>query len=645
MSEQTPKDLLDKHLTHSSKLGDIEVDFNIKALKCGFPSIESNRYIKDNVGNVIIIAARPGNGKCIRFNTPILMYSGEFKPVQDIIVGDLVMGPDSKPRTVLSLGRGHEEMFEVTPTKGDTFTCNRSHILSLKISSTYSKEFTKDKVVNVSVEDYLGMNPKFKHQAKLWRPGALDFPNSKIPPFDSYWVGLWLGDGTRGDTEVTKDDQELWDYYPIFAQKHGVTLSEHLPKGRCRSATFITKGKSNNPLRDYTKTLVSEDEQKFIPHDLLTSSREDRLKLLAGLLDSDGYLNSNTYDIVTKYPKLRDGILFLARSLGFAAYSKEITKGIKSTGFVGKYHLINISGDVDQIPLKVARKKASPRQQKKDVLKTGFTIKSVGEGDYYGFTLDGDHLFLLGDFTVSHNTALACQIGLNVSEHSKVLMFSMEMEKEELKRRLLAVTSNVPIDKLGENVFREKVAAAQAKLATLKFHINEDADLSAKQIVSKTYDENSVEKIGLVIIDYIGMLDIKASSRNEGIKEAAKIIKKQIADHLKIPVLLLAQMNRNFEDRAARGRMEYEKAKQYKNTEANEALLDVRPSMSDLAESSGIEHAADLIMFLQREYLLDRAKPESAFRVFVEKNRKGAVRDFELEFSGTLTKFLDKGVI
>ena len=59
------------------------------------------------------------------------------------------------------------------------------------------------------------------------------------------------------------------------------------------------------------------------------------------------------------------------------------------------------------IPCKLARKRNPPRRQKKDVLRTGWRMEALGEGDYYGFTLDGDGRFLLKDFTVTHNTASA----------------------------------------------------------------------------------------------------------------------------------------------------------------------------------------------------------------------------------------------
>ena len=102
---------------------------------------------------------------------------------------------------------------------------------------------------------------------------------------------------------------------------------------------------------------------------------------------------------VIKLDTLKDEVVYLSRSLGyFVRCSKKIVKG-------KCYWRLNISGDFGDVPTRIERKKPLPRKQKKSVLVTGITVESIGEGDYYGFTIDGDHLFLLGDFTVTHNTS------------------------------------------------------------------------------------------------------------------------------------------------------------------------------------------------------------------------------------------------
>ncbi len=264
--------------------------------------------------------------------------------------------------------------------------------------------------------------------------------------------------------------------------------------------------------------------------------------------------------------------------------------------------------------------------------------------EQYEYLLEGEgNLVVMAARPGNGKTALSCQIALNVAERGKVLYFSLEMKKETLKKRLLAVTSGVPIKKLGEQVFRAKVEKALEFHNTLKLHIIDTPGLSVSDVISKTYDENNREKISLVVIDYLGIMKYKGVRRNEEIAEAVYRLKKDVAEKLGIPVLALAQMKRGFEDRYAKAKMEFEKAKQYKNSEANSKILEIRPSLEDLGESSGIEHASDVIMFLQRPYLLDPDLPEDVFKVYVCKNRNGEVKDFDLEFSSTLTKFIDKG--
>jgi hypothetical protein len=126
------------------------------------------------------------------------------------------------------------------------------------------------------------------------------------------------------------------------------------------------------------------------------------LELLAGLIDTDGHLTCNCYDYVSKSERLANDVVFLARSLGFAAYLTPCKKHCQ-TGIEGDYFRVSISGHTDQIPVILERKQATPRQQIKDVLHTGFTIKLLPEENYYGFKLDGDHRYLLGDFTITHN--------------------------------------------------------------------------------------------------------------------------------------------------------------------------------------------------------------------------------------------------
>ena len=81
----------------------------------------SSRTLYDN----LLLLHEQGTGKCMKIDTPIILYNGEIKMVQDINVGELLMGDDSTPRIVSSLARGIDEMYEIIPEKGDSYTVNK----------------------------------------------------------------------------------------------------------------------------------------------------------------------------------------------------------------------------------------------------------------------------------------------------------------------------------------------------------------------------------------------------------------------------------------------------------------------------------------------------------------------------------------
>ena len=377
-----------------------------------------------------------GLGKCFAPGTMIRMHDGSKKPVEQIKEGDLVMGADGKSRMVVGLAHGQEEMFEVRPTNGEPYTVNRSHILSLKITNMGKSKRVTDcngnkysggDICNISVDDYLKCSDTFKHVAKGWRVGV-DYPERDvdIPP---YILGLWLGDGTSRNTTITTSDPEVVRECAGYCRLNDMRMVVCGHQNAGKAITYSLRGKGTehgcNRLRNAIKK-YNLLNNKHIPSCYLINSRKVRLELLAGLLDTDGYLvDGNVFEIVTALKEMANGILELSRSLGFAAHNSEKIVNGKI------YYRINISGDTHLIPTRVERRKASKRKQKKDVLVTGIKVKSAGVGEYYGFELLGkDKLFLLSDFTVVHNTVTFA----NIPRRGRMLILS---HREELVRQPL----------------------------------------------------------------------------------------------------------------------------------------------------------------------------------------------------------------
>jgi len=133
---------------------------------------------------------------------------------------------------------------------------------------------------------------------------------------------------------------------------------------------------------------------------------------LAGLIDSDGYRSqSNYYEIFQKSKELAEDIEYLALSLGFMVTVTEVEKGYRAKNEemkMGNYYRISIFGEgIETIPVLLDRKKCQPRIIKKRANCLSFQVESLGVGDYNGFELDGNGRFLLGDFTVTHNTTIS----------------------------------------------------------------------------------------------------------------------------------------------------------------------------------------------------------------------------------------------
>jgi superfamily II DNA or RNA helicase len=358
---------------------------------------------------------------CHAPGTRVIMFDGSTKVVEDVVEGDLLMGPDSKSRIVRRLFHNHGDMYKITPIKGESYVVNADHIMSLRMTNMGGKRITifingekksvsSDEIVNISVRDYLNQSDVFKHCAKWWRVGV-EFPEKPLP-IPPYILGAWLGDGDSAGAAITSADREVIDEWVSYAALENLNVRQTLNRKIAGVSTVdcwhvaITgarRGLNKNKLLVGLRE-IGVLENKHIPKEYLTSSREQRLEILAGILDTDGYLHHGHFDIVVKQRDLADGISYLARSLGLAAYQKETKKSIKSLGFVGEYHRVTISGNVDMIPCRVKRRISEPRAQIKSVLKTGLSVEPVGLGEYFGFSLSGDHLYLLGDFSVTHNS-------------------------------------------------------------------------------------------------------------------------------------------------------------------------------------------------------------------------------------------------
>jgi P4 family phage/plasmid primase-like protien len=436
-----------------------------------FTNVNVKRYVKDIFACSLDGGIRQekfyiftGSG-CHAKDTPIMLSDGNLKMVQDIQVGDILMGDDSTPRNVLELFRGNAKMYRISPVKGISFIVNEDHVLSLKFTNlthhvkrsdsqcdrwrakwyelspdmkksptAKSKSFKSEKeaiefklhnlpekaikqgdILDITVKDLLQWNNwwHLKGNLNLYRPEIVHFEEKPLE-IDPYMFGCWIGDGHSNGPAITTMDSEIVKYFEdnmppehIFKIRPGSAKSN----GKARTYGISFTGKKQRYICDnYFTNALREYKvytNKHIPDVYKFNSRENRLKLLAGILDTDGTYQAKMfqYCINQTSERIINDIEYLVRSLGFACYKKQIQAKCCNNGKIGTYYRLNISGNgIEEIPTLLPRKKAECRNKSKNVLLNSFKIEPVGDDNYYGFELDGNHRYLMGDFTVTHNS-------------------------------------------------------------------------------------------------------------------------------------------------------------------------------------------------------------------------------------------------
>jgi len=301
------------------------------------------------------------------------------------------------------------QYFDKKKIKFEYKTFNNYADASLYLENKISKE--TDDIVEITVKDYIVLSAHIRNKLKGYKTGV-DFEKQAVD-FDPYIIGLWLGDGTSTKSEITNQDSSILLYLRNQLKKYNLNL-QHAQDYTYRIICDVSQNtrKSMNSFMNVLKkyNLINN---KHIPYEYKINDRESRLKLLAGLLDTDGYYNKTmkNYEIIQKSKQLSDDILFLARSLGFGCYQYKINKSCKYKGEsrTGEYYRIQIYGDnLNDIPVLCPRKKYidDGNVRQKNALVYGISVKHIGRDNYYGFTLDGNNRFILGDFTVTHNTSI-----------------------------------------------------------------------------------------------------------------------------------------------------------------------------------------------------------------------------------------------
>jgi replicative DNA helicase len=255
-------------------------------------------------------------------------------------------------------------------------------------------------------------------------------------------------------------------------------------------------------------------------------------------------------------------------------------------------------------------------------------IEAVGRKRVYDLTIPGTHNFVANDMCV-HNTAFALNIAqeVAVTAAQPVLIFSLEMAKEQLVQRLLCAEARVDSHRVRTGYLEsgdwKRIGAAAGRLADAPLFIDDTANLSVLEARAKARRIRAEHGLELVVIDYLQLMQgrWRAENRQQEISEISRSLK-ALAKELEVPVVALSQLSR-----------------------AVEARGDGAPRLSDLRESGALEQDADVIVFLHRPGLY-KENPSDAEKnltdVIIGKQRNGPTDKIQLVFKPEYTRFEDR---
>ncbi len=250
--------------------------------------------------------------------------------------------------------------------------------------------------------------------------------------------------------------------------------------------------------------------------------------------------------------------------------------------------------------------------------------------DYITAGLHPSDLVIVAARPAMGKSAFALNIATNaaVRANTGVAIFSLEMSKEQMTNRILCSEAMVDSNKVRTGKIEDddwtKLAEASGALSQAQIFIDDTPGISVMEIRAKCRKLKLEKNIGLVVIDYIQLVqgsNKKNSSREQEISEISRSLK-ILAKEIGVPVIALSQLSRSVEQRP-----------------------DHRPMLSDLRESGAIEQDADIVMFLYRDdYYNEDSEKKNIAEVILAKHRAGSTGTVELAWLGSYTKFanLDK---
>ena len=585
----------------------------------------------------IIIAGRPSMGKAQPLDARVKTLTG-WTRMGDLCVGDELASVDGLSSRVAAIfPQGRQPIYRVTFSDGRSTECTLDHLWRVSYRGWPApRTLTTKQIVKL-----LGRK---RYQHRLWIDTPVgEYGHSEILPVDPWLLGALLGDAKLSGSSLVFStfEGDMLDRLRASAGNDFMLRAAGGYDWRLVQAAGAHRagvsGVAPNALMDALRRLGLWNigsHAKFVPEIYLNASRGARLELLAGLMDTDGWIEKwGSARFCSTSRRLAQDVATLVRSLGgwCSVRSRRPTYTYHGATKRGREAFVcNIHHPEPKSIVHLAQKRdrplEAPRRHRRPIFMAIEPVR-VAEAQCISVTHPSG-LYITDDFVVTHNTAFALNIAQHVGVNLRgaVLVLSLEMSAPQLVQRMLCAEAKVDSQAVRTGYLSSsdwaRLTSAAGRLSEARIFIDDSPGLTVLEARAKARRMKSEHGLDLLVIDYLQLMRGRSGieNRQQEISEISRSLK-ALAKELTVPVVALSQLSRAVEARSQR---------------------DFRPQLSDLRESGALEQDSDLILFLYRQSLYKEDLPPdeaNIAEVIIGKQRNGPIGTVKVVFLPQYARF------
>ena len=409
--------------------------FSDMSEQASIKTILENQIKNNKLKGAYLFTGSAGVGKAQPLNADIMTING-YKKMKDIQLNDILIdGLGNSCKVIGIYPQGIKPIYKITFSDRTSTLCSDEHIWKVGHYVNYKREV---KWENLTIKELLNINLKKGNNTKGWKyriptPIINCWSDSNLK-IDPYLLGCLLGDGclTEHTINISNPEEDIINKLNKLAEdiNYKLSLVNQSKKNRCPMYNFVKQENCNFGLRDYIKSLNLNKSclEKHIPKEYLYTTVENRIKLLQGLFDTDGWVsnrNDNRSVLIfnTSSPQLSKDFAFLVRSLGgtdtvVRKEAKYCLKGSKEYKRCNDtyQHIIKFSNDI--LPFSSEKHKAKYKSPQNKAMRRIVNIEYIGEQECQCIKVDSiDETYMTNDLIVTHNTTSARIIAGMMNEH------------------------------------------------------------------------------------------------------------------------------------------------------------------------------------------------------------------------------------